>query len=71
MATAPATATLEQPLAHPLRPEGDWRHVFSYHPMDVEIERAEGVYIYDREGTATSTSPVGRWRSTCRTTTRG
>ena len=37
-------------MSRPLRPEGDWRHVFSYHPMDVEIERAEGVYIYDREG---------------------
>ena len=50
MATAPATVTPEQPLARPLHPEGDWRHVFSYHPMDVEIERAEGVFIYDRDG---------------------
>ncbi len=50
MATAPATATPEHLLAHPLRPEGDWRHAFSYHPMNVEIERAEGVYIYDRDG---------------------
>ena len=28
-------------------PEGDYRHIFSYHPMDVQIARAEGVYIYD------------------------
>ena len=33
-----------------LRPEGDWKHVFAYHPMDVAIERAEGVYIFDNEG---------------------
>ena len=52
MATAPATATAAAAhnLARALRPDGDWRHAFSYHPMDVEIERAEGVYIYDREG---------------------
>ena len=28
-------------------PEGDYRHIFSYHPMNVEIARAEGVYIFD------------------------
>ena len=32
------------------RGEGDYRHVFSYHPMDVEIARAEGVYLFDQEG---------------------
>ncbi len=48
MATAPATVPATDTLSRPLRPEGDWRHLFSYHPMDVEIERAEGVYIYDR-----------------------
>ena len=37
-------------LPRTLRPEGDWRHVFAYHPMDVEIERAEGVFIYDKDG---------------------
>jgi len=31
-------------------PEGDYRHTFSYHPMNVKIARAEGVYIYDEEG---------------------
>ncbi len=30
--------------------EGDYRHVFSYHPMNVPIARAEGVYIYDEAG---------------------
>ena len=30
--------------------EGDYRHVFSYHPMNVPIARAEGVYIYDEGG---------------------
>ena len=33
-----------------LRPDGDWEHVFAYHPMDVAIERAEGVYIFDNDG---------------------
>ena len=28
-------------------PDGDYRHIFSYHPMNVQIARAEGVYIYD------------------------
>lgn len=27
--------------------EGDYRHAFSYHPMNVKIARAEGVYIFD------------------------
>jgi len=30
--------------------EGDYRHIFSYHAMDVEIARAEGVYLYDAAG---------------------
>ena len=50
MASATATATAAHNLSHPLRPEGDWRHAFSYHPMDVQIERAEGVFIYDTDG---------------------
>lgn len=28
----------------------EWDKVFSYHPMDVEIARAEGVFIYDTAG---------------------
>ena len=34
----------------PLKPEGDWSHIFSYHPMDVEVQRAEGIYYYDVDG---------------------
>lgn len=34
----------------PLKPEGDWATIFSYHPMDVELARAEGIYYYDTEG---------------------
>lgn len=37
-------------LANILRPHGDWRHAFSYHPMDVVLERADGIYLYDRDG---------------------
>ncbi len=33
-----------------LEAEGIWRHVFSYHPFAVELERAEGIYLYDRQG---------------------
>ena len=29
--------------------EGDYRHIFSYHPMNVQIARAEGVYIFDED----------------------
>ena len=28
----------------PLKPEGDWSHAFSYHPMDVEVQKAEGIF---------------------------
>lgn len=34
----------------PLKEEGVWAHAFNYHALDVEIERAEGVFIYDTEG---------------------
>ena len=27
--------------------DGDYRHVFSYHPMDIPIARADGVYLFD------------------------
>jgi len=33
-----------------LEPEGVWRNVFDYHPLDVEIVRAEGVYLFDPDG---------------------
>jgi len=31
-------------------PEGDYRHIFSYHPMNVPIARADGVYLFDEDG---------------------
>ena len=34
----------------PLEPEGMWRNIFSYHPMDVEVARADGIYLYDPDG---------------------
>ncbi len=34
----------------PLEPEGDWQNIFSYHPMDVEIARADGIYLFDPDG---------------------
>ena len=29
----------------PLKPEGDWSHAFSYHPMDVEVQKLKGFTI--------------------------
>lgn len=31
-------------------PTGNWRSVFNYHPFDVELERADGIYLYDSQG---------------------
>lgn len=39
-----------QALPQPLETKGDWDHVFSYHPMDRVLERAEGIYLYDDQG---------------------
>ena len=33
-----------------LEPHGVWRNVFSNHPLDVELARAEGIYLYDPDG---------------------
>ena len=33
-----------------LKPEGIWGNVFSSHPFDVEIARAQGIYLYDPKG---------------------
>ncbi len=41
--------SLEQTFA-PLEEEGAWAYAFSYHALNVEVERAEGVFIYDTEG---------------------
>lgn len=37
-------------LPGPLKPEGDWANIFSYHAMDIEVARTEGIYYYDTEG---------------------
>jgi adenosylmethionine-8-amino-7-oxononanoate aminotransferase len=37
-------------LPQPLKPEGKWANNFSYHPMDVELERAEGIHLFDNLG---------------------
>lgn len=37
-------------LPAPLEAEGVWKNVFSYHPMDVELARAEGVHLFDTKG---------------------
>jgi len=29
---------------------GEWQNVFSYHPFDVKLDRAEGIYLYDDQG---------------------
>lgn len=42
--------TEKRAMADILRPDGDWRHAFSYHPMDVVLERADGIYLYDDRG---------------------
>lgn len=44
------TANREHAAADILRPQGDWRYAFSYHPMDVVLERADGIYLYDQQG---------------------
>jgi adenosylmethionine-8-amino-7-oxononanoate aminotransferase len=41
---------LKRNLPAPLKPEGDWATIFSYHPMDVELARAEGIYYFDTDG---------------------
>src|SRR5262245_25600710 len=41
---------LGQNLPDALHAEGDWRHAFAYHPMNVSIAKADGVYLYDDSG---------------------
>ncbi len=33
-----------------ISPEGKWANTFSYHPLDVELARAEGIYLFDDKG---------------------
>ena len=44
-----ATVT-EKKLPDSRKPEGVWSHVFSYHPFEPVIDRAEGIYLYDEDG---------------------
>ncbi len=37
-------------LPETLKPEGKWANNFSYHPMDVELSKADGIYLYDADG---------------------
>ena len=34
----------------PLKAEGPWSNVFSYHTMDIEVAKSEGIYFYDVNG---------------------
>ena len=43
-----ATVTKEVPDAR--APEGIWSTVFSYHPFEPVLARAEGIYLYDEDG---------------------
>lgn len=56
---------LRRNLPAPLKPEGDWANIFSYHPMDVELERAEGIYYFDTEGNKYIDASGGPMASLC------
>lgn len=43
-------ATTEQRVPDHLHPEGEWASTFSYHALDVVLDRAEGIYLYDEDG---------------------
>ena len=34
----------------PLKAEGSRSNVFSYHTMDIEVAKSEGIYFYDVNG---------------------
>jgi len=45
------TVTNSPELTYPPLPStGEWGRAFSYHALSAEVERAEGVFIYDTEG---------------------
>ena len=33
-----------------IKPEGKWANTFSYHPLDVELAKADGIYLFDDKG---------------------
>ena len=43
-------ATIEETLPKLREPEGAWASIFSYHPFEPVLERAEGIYLYDKDG---------------------
>ncbi len=42
--------TGDQDLPNLLKPFDKWRYIFAYRPMDIQIAKAEGIYIYDDRG---------------------
>jgi adenosylmethionine-8-amino-7-oxononanoate aminotransferase len=42
--------TKSKDLPRYVKPEGKWSNTFSNHPFDIELERAEGIYLYDTNG---------------------
>lgn len=45
-----ATTEKETKLPELRKMEGIWENVFSYHPFEPVLDRAEGIYLYDEEG---------------------
>jgi adenosylmethionine-8-amino-7-oxononanoate aminotransferase len=43
-------ATPEKAIPGQRKPDGDWKHLFSYHAFEPVLERAEGIYLYDNDG---------------------
>ena len=43
-------ATIEETLPKLREPEGPWASIFSYHPFEPVLDRAEGIYLYDKDG---------------------
>ena len=43
-------ATPEKAIPNQRTDDGDWRHMFSYHAFAPVLERAEGIYLFDKEG---------------------
>lgn len=37
-------------LPNHIAPAGIWRSAFNYHPFDVELEYADGIFLYDQDG---------------------
>ena len=48
--SAASPSTAPPPLPAPRHGGDPWNRVFSYHAFEPVLERAEGVYLYDKEG---------------------